>query len=228
MARIVFDLDGTLVDSAPDIRGVANAILAAEGRAPLTLDEVRGFIGNGAAVFVQRMCAARDLPGSELPRLLAGFLDRYEGAVAQTVPYRGALGALRALAARGHALGLCTNKPLAPTRAVLAHFGFAPLMGAVVGGDSLPVHKPDPAPLLAALEALGDGAAVYVGDSEVDAETAARAGVPFVLFTEGYRKAPAEALPHEAAFADFAALPPLLDGLLDRLSVPVAGGRSGI
>jgi phosphoglycolate phosphatase len=214
MARIVFDLDGTLIDSAPDIHAIANAVLAEEGLAPITLAQARGFIGNGAPVFVQRLREARGLPDAEQPRLLAAFVARYEGAVALTVPYPGVAAALESLGRGGHALGLCTNKPVGPARSVLAHFGLDRHLASVVGGDSLPVHKPDPAPLQAAFAALGDGACLFVGDSEVDAETAARAGVPFLLFTEGYRKSPVDALPHAAAFADFAALHALVDRVL--------------
>jgi phosphoglycolate phosphatase len=84
----------------------------------------------------------------------------------------------------------------------------------VIGGDSLPVMKPDPAPLLAVLAQMGGGAAVYVGDSEVDAATARAAGLPFALFTEGYRRSPLDQIPHDAAFSDFAALPDLAVALL--------------
>jgi phosphoglycolate phosphatase len=95
---------------------------------------------------------------------------------------------------------------------VLGHFGLG-CFAAVVGGDSLPVKKPDPAPLLHALDLLGGGPVIFVGDSEVDAETAQAARVPFLLFTEGYRKTPVEALTHQAAFADFADLPGLVAGI---------------
>jgi phosphoglycolate phosphatase len=93
---------------------------------------------------------------------------------------------------------------------VLSHFGLGPRFGAVLGGDSLSARKPDPAPLLAVLEALGAAEGVYVGDSEIDAETAERASVPFLLFTEGYRKAAVETLVHAAAFSHFDALPALV------------------
>ena len=216
MARIVFDLDGTLIDSAPDIHAGANGILADEGLLPLTLDEARSFIGNGAAVFVARMRAARGVPDSEQARLHAEFTRRYETFVGLTVIYPGVVEALEALAAEGHGLGICTNKPLRPTRAVLAHLGLDRFFGAVFGGDSLPVHKPDPAPLHAAFEALGAGPALYVGDSEVDAETAQRAGAPFLLFTEGYRKSPVAEMPHDIAFASFTELPGGVARLLAR------------
>ncbi len=207
MARIVFDLDGTLIDSAPDIHGVANTVLADEGLAPLTMTQTRHFIGDGTAVFVQRMRAARDMPDSDQDRLLAAFMARYDGAVALTQVYPGVVAALTALRDAGHSLGICTNKPLAPTRRVLDHFDLTPFFATVWGGDSLPVHKPDPTPLHAAFAALPDGPRLYVGDSDVDAETAVRAQVPFLLFTEGYRKSTIDALPHRTAFSSFDALP---------------------
>ena len=212
-ARIVFDLDGTLIDSAPDICGIANQLLTREGADPITLTETRSFIGNGAAVFVARMRAARGIAESEQARLHADFVTIYDSAVTLTQVYPGARAALAALAAVGHRMGICTNKPERPARAVLDHLGLTGHFGVILGGDSLPVHKPDPAPLRAALAALGDGPAIYVGDSEVDAETAQRAGVPFLLFTEGYRKSAVDLIPHTRAFDDFAALPGLVAAL---------------
>lgn len=214
MARIVFDLDGTLIDSAPDIRGVANGILAEEGLAPLSLETTRDFIGNGAAVFVERMRAARGIGESEQARLHATFVARYDAAVDLTIPYPGVYDALTALKAGGHRLGICTNKPIRPCRAVLRHLGLDGYFDTVWGGDSLQTHKPDPAPLHAAFDALDLGRKIYVGDSDVDAETAHRAGVPFLLFTEGYRKRPVAEMPHTAAFSDFAMLPDLVERLL--------------
>ncbi len=212
MARIVFDLDGTLIDSAPDIAAAANRTLAEVGVTPLSLAQARSFVGGGAPIFVERMAAARGLadPAVLLPR----FLHHYEGAVAHTVIYPGVEDALARLRAGGHRLGLCTNKPVGPTRSVLAHFGWDAMFDIVVGGDSLAVCKPDPAPLLAAFEDLGEGPCLYVGDSEVDAETAARAGVPFVLFTEGYRKSPVADLQHGALFSDWAEVPGVVGALL--------------
>ncbi|MDR9428224.1 MAG: phosphoglycolate phosphatase [Salibaculum sp.] len=210
MARIVFDLDGTLIDSVFDIHEIANDILAEFGVAPITLDQARDFIGNGVTVFVERMRAARDIPETEQPRLLAAFMARYHGAVRLTQPYPGVVTMLDALAEAGHRLGVCTNKPLKPTQSVLAHLALDRFFGTVWGGDSLSVNKPDPAPLHAAFAALGDGPRVYVGDSDVDAKTARRAEVPFLLFTEGYRKCPVRDMPHDVAFSDYAALPDLV------------------
>lgn len=209
MTPIVFDLDGTLIDSAPDIHAGANGLLADEGHAPLTMAEARSFIGNGAAVFVQRMRAARGISDSEQPRLHAEFVRRYDDFVSLTYPYPGVVAALQELKARGHSLGICTNKPHRPTLAILRHLGLETLFGTIYGGDSLPVHKPDPAPLHAAFAALG-GEGLFVGDSEVDAECARAAGVPLLLFSGGYRKAAAESLGAAAIFSDFSDLPDLV------------------
>lgn len=210
MTAIVFDLDGTLIDSAPDLRAAANKMLASEGRGPLDLPTIISFIGNGLPKLVERAMRARDLPMERHAELCARTLAFYNAeSTARTVPYPGLIAALEGLRGNGFALGVCTNKPEAPARDILDQLGMAPYFDAVIGGDTLAVKKPDPAPLRAAFEALGRGG-LYVGDSEVDAETAQRAGVPFLLFTEGYRKTPVEALPHLARFDHFDALPGLV------------------
>ena len=138
---------------------------------------------------------------------MARFETEYLSAHGLTTLYPGVLDALQSLQASGAALGLCTNKPLAPAQAILRHFGLSPLFAAILGGDSLPVRKPDPEHLHATARALGRATVIFVGDSEVDAETAQAAGLPFVLFTEGYRKAPTDQIPHHAAFSTWADLP---------------------
>ena len=211
MARIVFDLDGTLIDSAPDIRAAVNLMLVEEGLAPLSLPEVIGFIGNGLPHLVTLVMAARGIDPArhaELSPCVARHYDAVNGQ--ETVLYPGVAGALAALHAAGHSLALCTNKPEAPARACLAQMGIAALFDQVIGGDSLPRRKPDPAPLHACTPDI------YIGDSEVDAETASRAAVRFVLFTEGYRKTAVAELPHAASFTDFADLPTLIESLLVR------------
>ena len=134
------------------------------------------------------------------------FLKRYETAVHLTHCYPGAVACLEALKDAGLVLGLCTNKPIRPTHAVLDHLDLTRFFDVVLGGDSLSVRKPDPAPLFHCIDALGGKSTLYVGDSEVDAETADRAKVPFALYVEGYRKTALEDLPHELAFDQFADL----------------------
>lgn len=207
--RIVFDLDGTLIDSAADIHHAASATVRAEGLPDVTLEQTRSFVGHGARVFVERL--ERATAGSNQPerteRMRAIFAEEYRKAHDLTQVYPGVEAALAELKAQGWRIGLCTNKPMVPTRAVLKHFGWEDLFETVFAGDSLTRMKPDPAPLEAALEELGDGLCVYVGDSEVDAATAQSAGVPFALFTEGYRKTEVAKMPHTEAFSDWSHLP---------------------
>ena len=214
-ARIVFDLDGTLIDSAPDIQGIANALLVQEGAEPIDLATTHRFIGNGVGVFVERMRALRDIPDEAQDRLVDAFASRYLTAHDLTKLYPSVRPTLETLA-QDHALGICTNKVIGPTHAVLRHLEIDRFFGTVIGGDSLPTRKPDPAMLHAAFDALGVGPCLYVGDSEVDAETAQRASVPFFLFVRGYRKTPVNQIPHDVAFDDFDKLPDLVRSHLGR------------
>lgn len=209
---IVFDLDGTLIDSAPDIHAAANKVFSSKGLAPFPFDVVRGFIGNGVGVLVSRLLQSQGLDGAGPlhGELVGNFVKLYEEAFDLTVLYPDVLETLETLASRGHRLGICTNKPEVPARAALRHFGLDRHMRVVIGGDSLAQRKPDPAPLHAALAALGPGPALFVGDSEVDAETANAAGVALALYTEGYRKTPPEAMHAKLIFSDFSTLPGLV------------------
>jgi phosphoglycolate phosphatase len=210
MSAIVFDLDGTLIDSAPDLRAAANGMLKDEGLKPLDLTTITSFIGNGLPNLVRLVIEARGLDMARHEALTANVLDHYAaGNGALTTLYPHVREVLETLHRDGHALGLCTNKPIAPTRDILEHFGLSNLFSATIGGDSLDRRKPHPAPLLATFQALG-GTGIYVGDSEVDAETAQRAKTPFALFTEGYRKMPVAALPHDWSFGDFLVLPAIV------------------
>lgn len=203
---IVFDLDGTLIDSAPDLHVALNSVLTAEGAAPVTLAETVGFIGHGIPNLVKQARLARALPETRQGPMAAAMFAAYQAAPSVlTRPYPGVLRLLQVLGERGHPLGLCTNKALAPTLQILQALGLQHHFAAVIGGDSLPQKKPDPAPLQACFAALGP-AQLYVGDSEVDAETARAAGIPFALYTRGYRKAPVADLPHAVAFDHFDAL----------------------
>ncbi len=208
MRAIVFDLDGTLIDSAPDIAATANRVLVAAGLAALPEAKIASFIGHGARVLIAR--CVDEIGAGDVDLMFNHFVKLYEQAFDLTLVYPNVIATLTALQTAGHPLAICTNKPLIPAQKALAHFDLARFFPVVIGGDSLATRKPDPEPLHHAAARLGASDPLYVGDSEVDAETALRAGVPFFLFTRGYRKAPIEALPHSAAFDDFAALPALI------------------
>lgn len=209
MAALVFDLDGTLVDSVPDLHAAASRMLNDHGREPLSLGTIRGFVGNGVPKLVERIMTAADLQGTAShAELTACFSNHYNAAPADlTQLYPNVVSTLRKLADQGHRMAICTNKPEEPTASVLDAFGLREYFQYVIGGDSLSVRKPDPLPLTTAFDQLGEPHHLFVGDSEVDAETAARAGVAFALFTEGYRKTPVQELPHTASFSDFSELP---------------------
>lgn len=210
---IVFDLDGTLIDSAADLAAAINAMLADFGRAPLSVPEVRRMIGDGVAMLVTRALAARHCERADAGEAARIFMRHYEAdATSLTTAFPGAASALQALRAAGIPLALCTNKPARITAAILDRLGLAEYFARVIGGDSLPFRKPDPRVLLALLEvfAAGPESALLVGDSEVDAATAHAAGVPFVLMKHGYRRGPAEEISCIAALENFAELPALV------------------
>lgn len=221
---LVFDLDGTLIDSAPDIHATANTVFAAKGLPPFAFAVVRGFIGHGVGVLVSRLLAHQGLPaqGPLHAELVRQFVTLYEDSFALTQLYPQVPEALQTLQAAGHPMAICTNKPLAPARAALRQFRLDRYVSLVIGGDSLPQRKPHPAPLQAALHGLGATRALFVGDSEVDAQTAQAAGLPFALFTEGYRTASVAALAPTLVFDDFGALPRLVRQLESGVA-PAAG-----
>lgn len=213
MKFVVFDLDGTLVESAPDIHDAANTSLADLNLAPLSLETVIGFIGNGVPKLVARVMKAAGIVHTDAKHaeFLAAFAAHYAANPA-TLSYlnKGVLKALDKLQADGYKMAICTNKPYDLTLQVLRCLKIDSYFDVVIGGDSLEVIKPDPAPLNAAMKLLGTSSCIYIGDSEVDAETARNAGQSFYLFTDGYRKASVEKLSPDAVFDDFAALPGLL------------------
>ncbi|MBU2961676.1 phosphoglycolate phosphatase [Citreicella sp. C3M06] len=212
MKAVIFDLDGTLIDSAPDLHIATNRVLTEEGLPEISFGQLRGFIGKGAGVLISRVMEAVGLgdDASEHARLLARFMQHYEGEPKNTVLYPGVIDALARLEAMGYTMGLCTNKPEAPTRIALRHFGLDRYFVQVASGDTLPQRKPDPAPLTHVLRALGADCALYVGDSEVDAETAQAAAMPIALYTEGYRKTALAELPPAYAFDHWDRLPEIV------------------
>ncbi len=183
----IFDLDGTLVDSAPDLRAALNRLMAARGLAPFTRSEVIGMVGDGARALVERALAARGQAFD--PAALDLFLDDYTAhAAAETRPFEGIPEALDSLAAAGWRVAVCTNKPAAAARELLGALGLLPRFAALGGGDTYPVRKPDPGHLLATLrDAGGDPTrAVLIGDHRNDVEAAAGAGLPCIFAAWGY------------------------------------------
>lgn len=218
---VVFDLDGTLVDSAPDLAEALNRVLAEHALPPVTTAAVRHMVGEGAARMIARGFAAAGRPVGDPPpdALRRSFLAHYAECLADsTRPFPGAEDALRRLAADGRRLAVCTNKPEGMSRALLETLGLAHWFRAVLGGDSLTVRKPDPRHLVAAIRAAGGDprSAAMVGDSLPDAEAARGAGVAAIIVTFGYTRIPPRELPADAHIDGFDELLPALDRIWAR------------
>lgn len=215
---VIFDLDGTLIDSEPDLRAGLNRLFDELGRRHVTRDEVVMMVGDGVPKLVERgLDATGGIPADGLDAHVARFLEFYEGAAADlTEPFPGAGDILRDLKAAGARLGICTNKPEAPTHEILASFGFDAHIDAVVGGDTLgDIRKPDPRHLAAVLEKLGVSAdrAVMVGDNANDVATARGLGVPAIAVAFGYSRGPVAALNADVVIERFDDLWAVLAGL---------------
>jgi phosphoglycolate phosphatase len=189
---VLVDLDGTLIDTAPDLAAAVNAMLAALECAPLEIERVRSFIGEGVAVLVRRSLAARmDAAAAEqkFSAALAHFEHCYRSTNGRfSAPYPGAAEALRAMRALGLKIACVTNKPLRFAEPLLERFSLLESIDVVIGGDSTPAKKPDPAPVLEACRRLGVAPAgcVLIGDSQHDAHAARSAGVDFLAVPYGY------------------------------------------
>lgn len=213
---ILLDLDGTLVDSVPDLHAALDRMLLPRGLAPLSRAEATAMIGDGVRVLVERALAARGAVADEAA--IAGFLADYEAhASEETRLFPGIAAALAEMVERGWRLAVCTNKPERPARAILEGFGIGHLFAAIGGGDSFPVRKPDPAHVLATLAAAGGGTAVMVGDHANDMLAGSGAGLPVLFCGWGYGTAAmAGAAPVAAMVSD---LVPLLARLLGGASL---------
>ena len=212
-ALVVFDLDGTLIDSAPDMHLAVNLMLADMGCPPLSLPEIRTMVGDGASALIARALAARQCVTADPTKALAQFLEHYEeNPTAFTPTFPGVPATLERLQAIGLTLAICTNKPTRLTHMILERLGINRFFVRVIAGDTLPFRKPDPRALIEVLNVFGTppAAAIMVGDSEVDAATAHAANVPFVLMTYGYHRGPIDGISSIATLDHFAELATLL------------------
>jgi phosphoglycolate phosphatase len=209
---VVFDLDGTLVETAPDLAGALNHILAAAELPTVTLETVRHLIGDGARTLLKRGIAeaGREVDEAELERWFEALLEHYWHHVAdESRPFPGVEAQLAHIRGAGLKLAVCTNKPIRLSERLLQLLDLAEHFDAVLGGDSLPVRKPDAGHLLGTLEAMGarPERAVMIGDSANDVAAARNAGLPVVVVSFGYTAvAPAE-LGADAVIDHFDELP---------------------
>jgi len=214
---LVFDLDGTLIDSVPDLTDSLNEILRERGRAgTLTPAEVKPMVGDGVQTLVARAFAARGGSADQAAAAYPRYVAIYEAnATRLTRPYPGVVETLAGLRRQGYRCAVCTNKVQRASEIVLRELGLAGLFDAVAGGDRYKVRKPDPGHLLRLIAELGDTPArsLMIGDSENDAAVAHAAGVGLVMMRYGYARSDPATLGAAAVLDDFTALPAALDRL---------------
>ena len=216
---VVFDLDGTLVETAPDLVDALTVALAAEGVAPLPYEQARDLIGAGARALVERglEVANRAVTPERSDALLAIFLEHYAAHIAdKSQPFPGCVEALDRLAAGGVKLAVCTNKIERFARLLLDELGLTDRFDAIVGGDTFGVSKPAAAPIHGAiLRAGGDASrAVMVGDSLTDVDAAKAAVIPCIVATFGYTMIPPRKLGGDAVIDHFDELDAAIAGVL--------------
>jgi phosphoglycolate phosphatase len=209
---IVWDLDGTLVESAPDLATALNALLVEQGRRTHRVDQVRTMIGHGVPKLIERGFRAAGAPLSDAGRdaLVPRFMELYTAcATDQTHLVQHAREVLEHFYNAGIRQGLCTNKPYAVTRKIVSALDISGYFGSIVGGDSTAVRKPHALPLLTCLEELETrpAEAVMIGDSGADVGAARAAGVPVILVPDGYTGAPAVSLGADYVVGSIADIP---------------------
>lgn len=214
---VIFDLDGTLVDSAPDLTSAMNHVLALEGHPPLDLQKVRGLVGNGAKAMLTRGFEEydrHDIAEAEMERHINDFIDYYVDHIADfSAPFEGCAETLEVLAAEGARLAVCTNKKEQLGHLLLKETGLWDWFDTVVCRDTLPTYKPAPEPLLACVERTGAARGVMIGDTTTDLNAAIAAGMPCLIASFGYGTFTDEDRKKAGFFDALGALPGLLSEL---------------
>lgn len=237
MRTIVFDLDGTLVDTAPDLISTLNLVLAGEGLPPVAYDDARRMIGGGARRMIERalMAESREVPRPEIDRMYRIFIDHYGTHIAdRSRPFPQLDSVLQRLAGQGFRLAVCTNKLEWLSVRLLETLNLSQYFAAICGQDTFGMQKPDPQMLRLTVRRAGGEAerAIMVGDSLTDVRTARAANVPVIAVDFGYSEVPAAALHADRLISAFAELPAALAaiGINARIaaaaSAPLASGNS--
>jgi phosphoglycolate phosphatase len=224
---LIFDLDGTLVDTAPDLLGALNAILLREGRPPVNHADLRHLVGHGSRTMLTE--AFRMTGGEIAPELMTPLIDDYiahyrKHVAVASLPFPGVLETLDALKAQGARLGVLTNKPQELTDLLLPALRMEGYFGAIHGAGRYSYTKPDARVFHHVVDELGGGPALMVGDSATDLATGRAAGVPVILVSYGYTPEPAAGLGADAVTGDFREIPALAQRLLERKGANVRGG----
>ena len=217
---IVFDLDGTLVESAPDLAATTNILLARRGRRQIELGELRSMVGKGAKVMIEKAWIATGEPvtEAEIKEMIPEFLEYYGEHVSdKTLPFPGVIDALDELKGRGCPLGVCTNKFESLSNKLLKALNMDHYFDAVLGGDTLKIRKPDPEHVLETIRRLGRTPenAVMVGDSNNDIDAAKSGGVASIAVTFGYTDIPPEELGADRMISHFDKLISAIDELIN-------------
>lgn len=220
MTAVIFDLDGTLADTSGDLLAAANHCFRDMGLGDVLSSADAGVaLRGGRAMLTAGLTRVDQLDDTVIDRYYPMLLEAYGNAISvHTRMYDGAMEAVEVLKSRGYGVGICTNKPEGLADHLLRDLGVRDDFGSLVGADTLPVRKPDPAPLFEAARLLGGdpNACILVGDSDTDNNTAKAAGVPSVLVTFGPAGGDMAALEPDALLDDFAALPSVAAALLPR------------
>lgn len=220
LPALIFDLDGTLVDTAPDLLGAANAVLLQEGRRPVSTEDLRYLVGHGARAMLAEAFRRTGEPAhpDRLPALIDAFIVHYRAHIADaSVPFPGVPETLTALAGEGACMGVLTNKPQELALPLLDTLGLSRFFGAIHGAGRFDYVKPDPRVFHHVVEELAghpSAPAMMIGDSTTDAATARAANVPVILMTYGYTPDPVETLGPDAITGDFGEIPALVRRLM--------------
>lgn len=209
---IVFDLDGTLIDTAPDLIDTLNLVFAREGMPPVDYDTARNLIGGGAKAMIARGIEAegRALPLAKVEQMFADFIAHYSEHIAdRSRPFPGLVEALDTLAARGCGFAVCTNKLERLSLLLLEALDLADRFKAICGQDTFGIQKPDPQVLRNTIAAAGGDVkrAVMIGDSSTDIHTARAAGIPVIAVDFGYSETPVSDFGPDRVISHFSQLP---------------------
>lgn len=215
---LIFDLDGTLVDTAPDLLDALNAVLTREGRRPMELADLNYLVGQGAQAMLAEafLRTGKVAEPEQLPQLIATFISHYRAHIAdKSRPYTSVAETLSLLREQGARLGVLTNKPHELTVPLLEALELAPLFHAIHGAGRYSYTKPDPRVLHHVIEEMGGAGhrAIMIGDSATDVATARAANVPIILRANGYTPIPARELGADAIIGHFAELRAAIEGL---------------
>jgi phosphoglycolate phosphatase len=218
---LLFDLDGTLVDTAPDLLGALNAVLVSEGREPIEPQALRHMVGFGARSLIEQAMAASGERASpdRLPELVDRFIAHYGDHIADlSRPFPGVETTLCSLRQEGSRQAVLTNKPKVLTVPILEALNLSTHFGAICGAGRYDYHKPDARIVTHVVEELGGPGkgAIMIGDSAVDVATARAANIPVILLSYGYTPEPAQDLGADAVTDSFSELPALIARFIGR------------